>query len=62
MSFYLPNPDVRPTGAEIVEHLDVIPPEFEANPDPPAPSTAVPAEGPERDDESEPEADPEQLA
>ena len=37
MSFYLPNPKVRPTGAEIAEYVDTIPPEFEAVTDPPPP-------------------------
>jgi hypothetical protein len=51
MSFYLPNPDVKPTGAEVVEYVDTVPPEFEAVTTPPPP----PASGDDFDDEGEDE-------
>jgi hypothetical protein len=35
MTFYLPNPCVRPTGAEAAEFDDSVPPELPATPDPP---------------------------
>lgn len=35
MSFYLPNPAVRPTGQEAAEFVDTVPPEFPAIVDPP---------------------------
>ena len=54
MSFYLPNPEVKPTGAEIAEYIDTVPPEFEAVTTPP-PSSAVDAVSHEGDDEGEPE-------
>jgi thioredoxin reductase (NADPH) len=37
VSFYLPNPEVRPTGAEAAEFVDTVPPEYPAIPDPPTP-------------------------
>ncbi len=35
MSFYLPNPKVRPTGCEAAEYVDTVPPEYPAVVDPP---------------------------
>ena len=35
MSFYLPNPEVRPTGYEAAEYVDTVPPEYPAVVDPP---------------------------
>jgi hypothetical protein len=58
MSFYLPNPEVRPTGAEVVEYVDTIPPEFEAVTDPPPLRPADGSKDHEGDDEAEPEPGP----
>jgi thioredoxin reductase (NADPH) len=38
VSFYLPNPAVRPTGEEAAEFVDAVPPEFPAVVDPPGAS------------------------
>jgi thioredoxin reductase (NADPH) len=35
VSFYLPNPEVRPTGYEGAEYIDTVPPEYPAVVDPP---------------------------
>jgi hypothetical protein len=59
MSFYLPNPEVKPTGAEVAEFVDAIPPEFEAVTTPPPPPAPVDHEDDERGEERDEERDEE---
>jgi hypothetical protein len=64
MSVYLPNPEVKPTGAEVAEYIDTLPPEFEAVTTPPPPPPPSPASGeavgPDEDDarDADPDAGP----
>ena len=59
MSFYLPNSKVRPTGAEIAEYVDTIPPEFEAVTDPPPFPPPADADDPDVGDDEGDDADDE---